>query len=90
VAPETRSTPPELLTVPPVTVARVRARNRTEPAMPSMVPEMPSRPIVAESGLEVVVRCGLSKVAVKVSALARSAVSRTTITWSAALAKTSR
>ncbi len=58
--------------------------------MPSMVAEMPSRAIVAPSGLDTVVRCGLSNVAVKVMELARSAVSRSTITWSGALANTSR
>jgi hypothetical protein len=80
VAPVTRSVPPELLTVPPVTTAWARARKRTEPAMPSMLPEMPSRAIVAASGLDTVVRCGLSNVAVNETAPARSAVNRTTIT----------
>jgi hypothetical protein len=55
-----------------------------------MLPEIPSRAIVAPSGLDVVVRCGLSNVALKVIAPARSAVSRMTITWSGALANTSR
>ena len=90
VAPDTRRVPPELLTVPPVAAALARARNRTEPLTPSWLPEMPSSPMVAASGLDTVVRCGLSKVAENVIELARSAVSRTTITWSGALAKTSR
>jgi hypothetical protein len=60
VAPDTRSVPLELLAVPPLMMALARARNRTEPLTPSMFPEMPSRPIVAPSGLETVVRCGLS------------------------------
>ena len=55
-----------------------------------MLPEMPSRAIVAASGLDTVVRCGLPNVAVKVIGPARSAVNRITITWSGALANTSR
>jgi hypothetical protein len=45
-----------------------------------MGPDTPSRAVVAPSGLDVAVRCGLSKAALKVSAFARSTVSRTTIT----------
>jgi hypothetical protein len=55
-----------------------------------MLPEIPSSAIVAESGLETVVRCGLSNVALKPIELARSAVRRMTITWFGALANTSR
>ncbi len=61
----TRRVPPELDTLPPLTVALARARKRTAPVTPSMFPETPSRPIVVPSGLDTVVRCGLSKVAVK-------------------------
>lgn len=82
--------PPELDTLPPLTVALARARKRTAPVMPSMFPEMPSRPIVVPSGLETVVRCGLSKVAVKLIEPVRSAVRRIAMTWSGALANTSR
>ncbi|GIF74485.1 hypothetical protein Asi02nite_40030 [Asanoa siamensis] len=82
--------PAELLTLPPATTARARARNRTRPLTPSMSPETPSIATVALSGLDTVVRCGLSNRAENVMAPDRSAVSRTTITWSGALAITSR
>ena len=42
------------------------------------------------SGLDTVVRCGLSNVAVKLIEPGRSAVSRIAMTWSGALANTSR
>ena len=47
-------------------------------------------PTVVPSGLDIVVRCGLSNVAENVIEPARSAVRRMAITWSGALANTSR
>jgi hypothetical protein len=86
----TARVPPELLTLPPVATARANDRNLTRPVTPSMSPETPSIAIVAPSGLDSVVRCGLSKRAEKVMEPARSAVRRIAITWSGALARTSR
>ncbi len=63
-APVTCNVPPELVTVPPSATARASARNRTEPVTPSWSPETPSSAIVAASGLDTVVRCGLSNFAV--------------------------
>src|SRR4051812_30257048 len=90
VAPDTRSVPPELVTVPPVAAALARARNRTEPARPFLLPEMPSSAMVAPSGLDTEFFWGLSNEAAKLMEPALSAVRRITMTWSGALAKTSR
>ena len=89
-APVTVNVPPALETVPPSVTARDSARNRTEPFTPSMSAETPSSATVAASGLAVVVRCGLSNFAVNEIAPGRLAVSRTAMTWSTALAMTSR
>ena len=89
-APVTVNVPAVLDTVPPSATARASARNRTEPFTPSMSAETPSSVIVAASELAVVVRCGLSNFAVNEIAPGRLAVSRSAMTWSTALAITSR
>ena len=56
---DTRSVPPELLVLPPSATALTSARNRTEPAIPRLSAEIPSRAIVEPSGLDAVARCGV-------------------------------
>ena len=60
------------------------------PAIPRWVPEIPSNAIVVLSGLDTVTRCGLLNAAENETEPGVSAVSRITITWSGALANTSR
>src|SRR4051812_15981122 len=58
--------------------------------MPRWSPEIPSNAIVVPSGLDAVARCGVLNDAENEMEPAVSAVRRMTITWSGALAKTSR
>ncbi len=87
---DTRSVPPELLVLPPSATAPASARNRTEPAMPRLSAEIPSRPILELVGLDAVARCGVPNDAENEIEPGVSAVRRMTITWSGALANTSR
>src|SRR5690349_10943222 len=89
-APVTCTVPSALVTLPPDTTARARARNLTLPVTPSWSVEIPSMAAVASSGLDAVVRWGLSKLAEKVIEPGLSAVRDMAITWSGALANTSR
>ncbi|RAS67001.1 hypothetical protein C8D87_103340 [Lentzea atacamensis] len=86
----TRSVPPELVTEPPSATTLASVRNRTVPAMPRWVPETPSSAMVVASGLDAVVRWGELNDAVNVIEPGVSAVRRIAITWSGALANTSR
>lgn len=82
----TVSVPPLLLVVPPEASTRTAAWNLTLPAMPWESALTPSSAAVSGSGEESEVCCGLSKVAAKAIRPGWSAVSRTAMTWSGALA----
>ncbi len=90
VALDTRSVPLELVVLPPSATALASARNRTEPAIPRWSPEVPARAIAVLLGLDAVARCGVVNAAENEIEPGRSAVRRTAISWSGALAITSR
>jgi hypothetical protein len=89
-APSTISLPASVRTSPPLASARARAWNLTAPGRPCHSPLVPSSAMVRRSTAVEAELCGLVNAASNDTEPGRSAVSRTTITWSGLLANTSR